>query len=65
MNGKQHAVLWLGLTLILVRIFTSDQWHNLYALFTTNVKVASQSGQAATTAQSGSPDNGTKRRSHG
>jgi len=63
MNGKQHAVLWLGLTLILIRIFTSDQWHNLYALFTTNVKAAPKSAQ--TTAQTGSPDNGTRKRSHG
>lgn len=26
MNGKQHAVLWLGFLLIAVRFFTTGQW---------------------------------------
>lgn len=35
MNGKQHAVLWLGLILILVRLMTTGQfsaiWQNVIA----------------------------------
>lgn len=31
MTGKQHAVLWLGLLLILVRMFTTKQWHDIWS----------------------------------
>lgn len=30
MNGKQSAVLWLGLTLIVVRLFTTSQWKQIW-----------------------------------
>ena len=33
MNGKQHAVMWLGLLLITLRMFTSVQWTELKAVF--------------------------------
>lgn len=32
MSGKQHAVMWLGLTLILTRLFTTNQWSNIWGL---------------------------------
>lgn len=32
MTGKQHAVLWLGLSLIVVRLFTTDQWSALWSV---------------------------------
>lgn len=40
MNGKQHAVMWLGLLLIVLRLFTSVQWTELKAVF--------QTGQSST-----------------
>jgi len=30
MNGKQNAVIWLGLGLILARLFTTSQWAALW-----------------------------------
>ena len=67
MTGKQHAVLWLGLTLILMRLFTSGQWRDFYALITTKVDAVtgSQSGKAKTTSQAGNQGSGNVRRSHG
>jgi heme/copper-type cytochrome/quinol oxidase subunit 3 len=67
LSGKQHAVLWLGLTLILMRLFTSGQWRDFYTLITTRIDRATspQSGQKKTTAQTGSQGNGNARRSHG
>lgn len=31
MTGKQEAVMWLGLTLIVVRLFTTSQWSDIWA----------------------------------
>ena len=31
MTGKQQAVMWLGLTLILTRLFTTNQWKDIWA----------------------------------
>lgn len=31
MNGKQNAVMWMGLTLILVRLFTTGQWKDIWS----------------------------------
>lgn len=31
MNGKQNAVMWMGLTLIVVRLFTTSQWHDIWS----------------------------------
>lgn len=31
MTGKQNAVMWLGLLLIAVRLFTTDQWSSLWS----------------------------------
>lgn len=36
MSGKQHAVMWLGIVLIIVRLFTTNQWSILWSTFTTN-----------------------------
>jgi hypothetical protein len=33
MTGKQHAVMWMGLLLIVLRLFTTSQWASLKALF--------------------------------
>lgn len=30
MTSKQHAVLWMGITLIAVRMFTSHQWGDIW-----------------------------------
>jgi hypothetical protein len=30
MTGKQNAVMWLGLLLIAVRLFTTGQWSQLW-----------------------------------
>jgi hypothetical protein len=30
-NGKQHAVLWMGILLIVVRMFTTNQWHEIWS----------------------------------
>ena len=30
MNSKQHAVLWLGVLLIIVRLFATTQWSTLW-----------------------------------
>jgi hypothetical protein len=29
MTGKQHAVMWMGLLLILMRMFTTTQWGDI------------------------------------
>jgi hypothetical protein len=33
MTGKQSAVLWLGLLLVIVRLFTTKQWSDLWGAF--------------------------------
>lgn len=35
MTGKQSAVMWLGILLIVVRLFTTSQWPNLKTGFQT------------------------------
>lgn len=30
MTGKQSAVMWMGLTLILLRLFTTSQWKDIW-----------------------------------
>jgi len=30
MNGKQQAVMWMGLTLIILRLFTTSQWKDIW-----------------------------------
>lgn len=32
MTGKQEAVMWAGLLLIAVRLFTTSQWKDLWAV---------------------------------
>lgn len=31
MTGKQSGVLWLGLLLVVVRLFTTNQWSELWS----------------------------------
>jgi hypothetical protein len=33
MNGQQHAVMWMGILLIILRLFTTIQWDQLKAVF--------------------------------
>jgi hypothetical protein len=33
MSGTQHAVMWMGILLIVLRLFTTTQWPNLKAVF--------------------------------
>jgi hypothetical protein len=33
MNGQQHAVMWMGILLIILRLFTTIQWDELKAVF--------------------------------
>jgi hypothetical protein len=35
MTGKQTAVMWLGLLLIVTRLFTTDQWSELWGTIST------------------------------
>lgn len=44
MTGKQHAVMWLGISLIIVRLFTSGQWQALWSTVTTSPSSAKKSG---------------------
>ncbi len=30
MTGKQQAVMWMGLTLIVLRLFTTSQWKDIW-----------------------------------
>ena len=30
MTGKQQAVMWMGLTLIILRLFTTNQWKDIW-----------------------------------
>lgn len=47
MSGKQSAVLWLGLLLIVVRLFTTNQWSNLWGTVGTKVPSGSVNPPAA------------------
>lgn len=53
MTGKQHAVMWLGLLLIITRMFTSNQWGSIWGMLSnktqakTNVTLASVKGGPA------------------
>jgi hypothetical protein len=38
MTGKQTAVMWLGLLLVAVRLFTTDQWDALWGTVKTGSK---------------------------
>lgn len=32
MTGKQTTVMWMGLILIMLRLFTTNQWHDIWAV---------------------------------
>jgi len=44
MTGKQHAVLWLGLLLIAIRLFTTNQWRIIWTDLTTGSTSSGNSG---------------------
>jgi hypothetical protein len=52
MSGKAHAVLWMGLLLIFVRIFTTGQWYAIWGTLSdgTPVKLNGSSGNSTTNA---------------
>lgn len=54
MTGKQTAVLWMGLILIMIRLFTTGQWQSLWS---TVVKAPASSG-GSPSAQHSSSENG-------
>jgi hypothetical protein len=46
-NGKQHAVLWLGLILIIVRLFTTEQWHDIWTSISNGSNLPGISGSSS------------------
>jgi hypothetical protein len=52
MTGKQSAVLWLGLALIITRLFTTNQWSELWSAF--GVKAPSAFSSSPAQAKEGS-----------
>ncbi len=57
MTGKQTAVMWLGLLLIITRLFTTGQWSHLWGSLTTNT--AGGTGSASSGKSSGLFGHGT------
>ena len=47
MTGKQNAVMWLGLILVVTRLFTTKQWSQLWGTFGTS---SASSGTSASSA---------------
>jgi hypothetical protein len=47
MTGKQSAVFWLGLLLITVRLFTTNQWKELWSVVGQKAAPTLTSGTAA------------------
>jgi hypothetical protein len=54
MTGKQTAVMWLGLLLIAVRLFTTDQWESLWG----TVKTGGNPGGVSVNSGSSNPASG-------
>jgi hypothetical protein len=44
MTGKSHAVLWLGFTLIIVRLFTTKQWHDIWGTLGNGANLSASGG---------------------
>lgn len=44
MNGKQHTVMWLGILLVTVRLFTTSQGKDIWKLLTTGPAKSSGNG---------------------
>jgi hypothetical protein len=44
MTGKQNAVMWLGLILIVTRLFTTKQWSQLWGTLDTGSSASGSSG---------------------
>lgn len=55
MNGKQTTVMWLGLLLIAMRLFTTGQWGNLWSVFGSGTKSAAPNTGSSNPA-SGAPN---------
>jgi hypothetical protein len=52
-SSKQHAVLWLGMLLIIVRLFTTNQWSTLWKTVTTPSGLVTPGGGVGSGAASG------------
>lgn len=59
MTGKQSAVMWLGLLLVITRLFTTGQWHTIWgAIGTSPASTSSGStvGKAAAAVDASNPN---------
>jgi hypothetical protein len=59
MTGKQSAVLWLGLLLIVVRLFTTNQWSSFKTTITTKSSTTTYPSQAPDAGATVPPDAGS------
>jgi hypothetical protein len=44
MNGAQHAVLWLGLSLIIIKLLTGGGWSDIWGTLKNGTSLSSGSG---------------------
>lgn len=58
MTGKQNAVMWLGLLLVALRLFTTDQWSSLWSTVKTGSSSSSSSSDGGVIGL-GNPDGTT------
>lgn len=47
MTPKQNAVMWMGLTLILIRLFTTHQWSDIWTHTILNKKAPRKYGHGS------------------
>jgi hypothetical protein len=53
MTGKQTAVLWLGLLLIITRMLTTSQWSEIWGSLSTRTKAPATSTASTTPSTTG------------
>ena len=53
MTGYQSAVLWMGLMLIILRLFSTGEWHNLWSTISSGKPATSASSTQAKAPASG------------
>jgi hypothetical protein len=58
MTGTQSGIMWLGLLLIIVRLFTTEQGAQLWSMITTGGNVAASSTATKTSGKTGSSSSG-------
>jgi hypothetical protein len=56
MTGQQHAVMWMGLLLIVLRMFTTTQWESLKAVLGAGAASPTGSSGNSTPGSSSLPD---------